>query len=110
MSNNLGMGELQAANAQRDLEWDPEGKITIEFRAAELAGEVGEACNLMKKLARERMGLRGSRANLDDLMDELADVVICASLSANHIGGNLSEAIRRKFNATSKKQGLNVFL
>lgn len=100
--------ELQEALAKRDLEWDPEGLLTLEFLATELAGECGEACNVVKKLVRERLGLRGSRATKQDLKDELEDVMICVGLLANAAGIKLNVA--DKFNASSKKLGLNVFL
>ena len=102
------ISDLQHALAKRDLEWDPEGKLTLEFRATELAGECGEACNIVKKLCRERLGLRGSRATVTDLKDELEDVIICVGLLANAAGIQLNVA--DKFNASSTKLGLNVFL
>ena len=55
---------LRAANAARQAEWDKDDRITLVFRANELAGEVGEACNIAKKLERERLGIRGSRATV----------------------------------------------
>lgn len=100
--------QIQEALAVRDLEWDPYNKLTLEFRGVELAGETGEACNVIKKLVRERLGLRGSRATVQDLKDELEDVIICAALAANAAGIKLN--IADKFNASSRKLGLNVFL
>jgi hypothetical protein len=71
-----------------------------------MAGEVGEACNVIKKLDRERMGIRGSRALPGQLAEELADVVICADLIALAEGIDLDQAVTDKFNATSEKVGL----
>lgn len=96
--------DLQHALARRDKQWDPEGKLTLEFRGVELAGEAGEACNVIKKLVRERLGLRGSRVTLQDLKDELEDVIICACLVANAEGIALNPA--DKFNSSSIKLGL----
>ncbi len=101
---------LRQANEQRQKEWDPTDAITLEYRGNELAGEVGEACNLIKKLARERLGLRGSRANFGELAEELADVVICIDLIAMMCQIDLSYAVERKFNATSAKYGLSVVI
>jgi NTP pyrophosphatase (non-canonical NTP hydrolase) len=101
---------LRAANEARQKEWDPENKITLAFRGIELAGETGEACNLIKKLERERLGLRGSRATMADLASELADVVICADLIAMHEGIDLVAAVQDKFNETSRKQGLKTMM
>jgi NTP pyrophosphatase (non-canonical NTP hydrolase) len=99
---------LRGANAARNREWDVDGKITLAFRGNELAGEVGEACNIIKKLERERIGLVGTRATAQQLAYELADVVICADLIAMDAGIDLDAAVREKFNATSKKVGLKT--
>lgn len=98
--------ELRRANIARQQEWDPDGKLTLEFRGNELAGECGEACNVIKKLARERLGIRGSRASYSHLAEELADVLMCADLIATQCGIDLDAAVRGKFNATSEKYGL----
>lgn len=97
---------LRAANLARQAEWDAGNQITAAYRGNELAGEVGEACNIIKKLERERMGIRGSRGSLGDLADELADVMICVDLIAMHYGINLEKAVRYKFNLTSEKNNL----
>lgn len=99
---------LRLANKSRQREWDAGNQITLAYRGNELAGEVGEACNVIKKLERERMGIRGSRATAEQLAEELADVVICADLIAMDAGIDLEEAVRRKFNATSEKVGLKT--
>ena len=101
---------LREANALREVEWDPERKLTALFHGNELAGEVGEACNVLKKLERERLGLRGTRATVEELADELADVVIVADLIALRFGIDLDQAVARKFNKTSEKYGLSVFM
>jgi NTP pyrophosphatase (non-canonical NTP hydrolase) len=99
---------LRSANIARQAEWDEGNQISLSFRGNELAGEVGEACNVIKKLDRERMGIKGSRDTVEHLAQELADVVICADLIASAAGINLDEAIRDKFNATSEKHGFKT--
>lgn len=101
---------LRSANIARQEEWDQDGQITAAYRGNELAGEVGEACNVIKKLERERLGILGSRATVEQLADELADVLICADLIAMHYGIDLEAAVARKFNATSEKVGLQTRL
>jgi NTP pyrophosphatase (non-canonical NTP hydrolase) len=101
---------LSEANAVRQREWDPEDRITLAYRGNELAGETGEACNVIKKLERERLGIRGSRATVAQLAEELADVVICAYLVAMHEGIDLDNAVADKFNDTSDKYGLKTRL
>lgn len=111
MSTNMTThSNLRAANIARQNEWDQDNQITAAYRGNELAGEVGEACNIIKKLERERLGIRGSRATTAELADELADVVICVDLIAMHYGIDLEAAIARKFNATSEKVGLSTRL
>jgi len=84
----MNMLELHKANFARQKEWDSsDAKTDLDFCSVELAGEVGEACNIIKKIERERLGMRGSRATLEDLADELGDVIICCDLMALHIGG-----------------------
>lgn len=97
---------LREANEARQEEWDTNGSITIAYRGNELAGEVGEACNIIKKLERERMGIRGSRSTKEALAEELADVIICADLIAMHEGIDLKKAVAVKFNKTSEANGL----
>jgi len=97
---------LRSANLARQAEWDTDGQITLSYRGNELAGEVGEACNLIKKLERERMGIAGSRASVEHLAEELADVIICADLIAMQLGIDLQAAVAAKFNKTSEKVGL----
>lgn len=98
--------KLRDANISRQREWDAGNQITLAYRGNELAGEVGEACNIIKKIERMRMGIRGSRATAEQLAEELADVVICADLIAMDAGIDLEEAVRTKFNATSEKNDL----
>lgn len=104
----MKLAELREANVTRQREWDPGNTITLEYRGNELAGETGEACNVIKKLARERLGLRGSRATPAQLAEELADIVICVDLIAMQLNIDLGEAVRVKFNATSKRYGLET--
>lgn len=99
---------LRQANEIRQREWDPLDAITLAYRGNELAGETGEACNVIKKLERERIGLRGSRATAEQLAEELADVIICVDLIAMQAGIDLAAAVQQKFNATSRKYNLST--
>lgn len=101
---------LAEANRRRQKEWDPDNQVTLAYRGNELAGEVGEACNIIKKLERERLGIKGSRATEEQAAEELADVIICTSLIANDLGIDLWAAVVKKFNATSAKVGLSTGL
>jgi NTP pyrophosphatase (non-canonical NTP hydrolase) len=101
---------LRDANRERHKEWFKDKEVSLLFRATELAGEVGELCNVIKKLERERLGVKGSKATLEQVADELADVVISADLLGMQFGINIGEAIERKFNATSTKYRLKTKL
>ncbi|HYE49982.1 MAG TPA: MazG-like family protein [Azospirillaceae bacterium] len=103
---DLTFAAFRDAAVERQKEWHLTSEPDLMFRAVELGGEVGECLNVVKKLERERLGAVGSRASLDDLADELGDVVICAMNLACKAGIDLGAAVRRKFNATSEKNGL----
>lgn len=78
-----------------------------------LAGEVGEACNFIKKLKRETddqnlypntLAHNGSPDELiENIGKELADVVIYADLLATRLGLKLGNEVVKKFNETSVK-------
>ena len=110
MSEIVTLRRLQHKNIERQKEWDPTNAITIEYRGNELAGEVGELCNLIKKRARERLGLRGSRANDEDIKKEIGDVAVCLTLIANQMGFDLEDCVRFAFNETSMKYNLRTTL
>jgi NTP pyrophosphatase (non-canonical NTP hydrolase) len=65
--------------------------------ACALAGEVGEACNLIKK---QRMGKAISKK---EIADELADVQTYLDLLANHLNIDLAAATISKFNEVSDR-------
>lgn len=107
----IGFDDLRSANITRDKEWNVGSeKLSLSWRGNELAGEVGELCNVLKKLERERIGIVGSRATPEQLAEELADVIICTDLIAMDMGLDLGSAVARKFNATSEKVGLQTRL
>ena len=106
----INFDSLRTANETRQAEWDKKRKITLSYRGNELAGETGEACNVIKKLERERMGMLGSQDSVAHLAEELADVVICVDLICLAEGIDLAAAVRAKFNKTSEKVGLKTRL
>lgn len=108
--NNM-LDKLREANLSRQDKWENAGdKLDLSYLGNALAGECGEACNIIKKLERERLGLRGSRAYVQDLAEELADIIIYLDLIAAKININLSEAVVQKFNKTSDKYSLGVYI
>lgn len=105
--DNLKFAELREANISR-LATTAKYKSCSSWTASDwsnaLAGEVGETCNLAKKM------LIGEKIPLKDIADELADVVIYADLLANKLGIELGSAVRAKFNRVSTRVSSNVFL
>ena len=78
-----------------------------------IAGEVGEACNLAKKLIRGDFGMPDTaeyQRALHALRKELADVVTYADIACFRTGGDLGEAVREKFNEVSARVGCEVKL
>lgn len=110
--NKKMLHHLRTANRSRQKEWDPENKITQLFKAVEVAGELGEALNLVKKISRQELDIKGNGKDdyKEALADELADVVIALDLLADSYGIQLDTAIVRKFNKTSEKHGFEVRL
>lgn len=72
-----------------------------------LAGEVGEAANLVKKVRRGDFTLDEAR---EKIADELADVVIYVDLLAKAARIDLASAVERKFNVVSRRVSADVFL
>lgn len=121
----LTFDRLREANTIRGAQWDgqPAHLADLSFRAMELGGEAGEACeamllmlaatgktqNVAKKLVRQLNGRVGGMQKEEArvaLADELADVVICADRVAEVLGIDMAPAIVAKFNKTSRKHGL----
>lgn len=105
---------LMVANYERAKLWNginTDGSPVYKgmlFCAVELGGEVGEILNVVKKLEREKLGMAGSRASLDDLKDEVGDGIICLFLLAAEAGFDPMQAAYQKFNKTSRKLGFPI--
>lgn len=109
-ATDLTFSQLRDANHARQKLWDGDDRFSVLYYSNALAGEVGELCNVVKKLEREKLGKIGSRAALSDLAKEIADVQIYLDLLAHEAGIDLAEATREKFNQTSIKYGFDVNL
>lgn len=108
------LGELRAANIARNALWDKEnmlvGVVGALFFSNELGGECGEAQNVIKKLVRRQIRMRGSTSSPEALAEELADVIIVCDLLANFYHIDLRSSIINKHNLTSDRVGLPRFL
>lgn len=74
------------------------------------AGEMGEACNVVKKLRRADSGLRGANDPTPETLramlgDEIADTILYLDLLAAYYGIDLWQAIASKFNRVSEREG-----
>lgn len=103
--SDLSFARLRAVNVRRceavfhDIDaWSP-----TDWACA-MAGEAGEACNLIKKLR------RGESIDHVAIGYELADVVIYADLLAARLGLDLGEMVRQKFNIVSGRVGSAIRL
>ncbi len=56
------------------------------------------------------MGIAGGEDTLELIGEELSDTIMSATAIANDLGIDLDEAIRRKFNKTSREKFIPVYL
>ena len=122
VSGPLTFAELTAANQKRMVSATgfnhPSGLWRPTDWTNAVAGEVGEACNLSKKLSRHDDGLRGDIKPEDKdrevmkqrLLKELADVITYANLAIAELGGNSDVVVRQAFNDKSIEIGSEVFI
>jgi NTP pyrophosphatase (non-canonical NTP hydrolase) len=111
MQGPLTFSEVSEVSLDRCLRWHPGGlnswSLSDWFTA--LAGEVGEAGNVIKKLNRVRDGIVGNRETPEDLRvalgKELADCYLYLDLLAQAAGVDLADAICKKFNEVSVRNG-----
>ncbi len=116
----LTFAQVSVVNRQRCERWHPgfpHGAPMTEsddWTGADwsnaMCGEAGEVANVVKKLRRAEVGLRGvldgDRADLlTKLADEIADVYCYLDLLATFYGIDVPAAIVTKFNAVSELQG-----
>lgn len=103
---------LEIANRQRAKEFSD----YIKFKSGDfiyysnaLAGEVGELCNLTKKLSRGDRQSHGIEI-FKCIDDEAADVLIQLDLFCQVAGVNIKDALVRKFNSKSLEINSKIFL
>ena len=107
--------EFRAANFRRSELWHGQKGESVLFWAVSLAGEVGEACNIIKKMVNKRAQRIGYK-DADYLKlkaalgEELADSFTYLFLLADQAGIDLEYDLVRKFNKVSRMRGLPVFL
>nr|MDO8113705.1 hypothetical protein [Candidatus Sigynarchaeota archaeon] len=82
------------------------GKNEPTYWGCALAGEVGEACNIIKKLVRDGMDARNKKGEryIDLLPAELADVFNYLELTARHFNIDLETEIIRKLDVIDRER------
>jgi len=100
--------DLIALRRGIDLDTVVVGCANAEQAIRMLSIKVGHACNSIKKLERESLGMKGSRSSDAELHDHLAAASSYAFLLAAYAGFSLDDAVAAKFNATSEKVGLKT--
>lgn len=104
-SDGLTFEQLRDANVRRcEQAFHPVNDWSLTDWATALAGEVGEACNLIKKRR------RGEEIPTEAIAEELADVVMYLDLLAARLGIDLEAAVRAKFNVVSDRRGSGIRL
>ena len=101
---------LQAINAARAVEWHAPQNApwTLGDWGNAMAGECGEACNVIKKIRRIECGLKppdNLEALREHLAEELADTLLYLLLVAEAADLDMQAAVRDKFNSVSGKEG-----
>jgi NTP pyrophosphatase (non-canonical NTP hydrolase) len=109
--NDLSIPSISATNYMRCRRWHKGGidSWSLSDWATALAGEVGELCNIIKKLNRVRDGLVGNKETPEELQaalgKEIADVYLYLDLVARRANVDLEDAIVSKFNEVSERNG-----
>lgn len=110
----LTFADLRAANIARQEYWGGSDNWTLADWSNALAGEVGEACNVVKKIRRPQLGTIGNSADTPayhkQLESEIGDVLIYLDLLAKAAGLDLAECAMRAFNEKSEKLAMPIRL
>lgn len=113
-SSQLTFDQLTVTNESRCRRWHPGFPTDDAWNGADwsnaMQGEAGEAGNVVKKLRRIEGAFQDARRYdreelVAKLAEECADTVIYLDLLATYYGINLPDAIRRKFNLVSEREG-----
>lgn len=108
---SLNLTTLRLANNTRAARWHGvDSTWTGADWSNAMAGEMGEAANVVKKIRRGEDGCPSERdpdrpTLIQQLGDEIADVLIYADLLAAYYGIDMGAAVKRKFNLVSEREG-----
>lgn len=109
----LTFDQFQKINSQRAQRWHPGFPNDASWSGSDwsnaMAGECGEACNIVKKLRRAEENLTGELDPLPGdlramLGEEIADTITYAFLLAEYYGIDVGKEVAAKFNKVSALQ------
>lgn len=118
-TNVLSFEQLRVANIERSYQFKnskgelvhpdgfKSGTWTIGDWMNAVTGELGEACNFIKKVRRGDMTMDEARSSIQK---EFADVITYLDIAAYICDIDLGEAVRSKFNEISDRVGATVKL
>jgi len=114
----LDLAALRPINVQRAIEgFNCYDNQPLTYWTTALAGEVGELCNMIKKMQRvEKGGLDGGSSytakdiTKEMLKEEIGGIAIYLDLLASQLDISLEEAIIDTFNSKSAKYGFQQFI
>lgn len=109
--SGLTFNELRTKSIERNKETydDALNTASLSYFGNALAGEVGETCNLIKKIDRAKLIDKFTDViPASEVGKELADIIIYADLIATKLGLSLGECVKQKFNEVSERLGSEV--
>lgn len=107
----MDMQHIAAISISRCNRWHKNGIMDWDLNkwAVALAGEVGEACNIIKKMNRVEDGIQRKPVTMQELQEklaeELADSFLYLQLLSLRANINLQDAVIKKFNKVSEEYG-----
>ena len=115
---NLDLKKFSELNINRAVEgFKTYHNVPITYWTTAISGELGELCNMIKKLERVRMGgIDGGSTKTAatitpaDLKEEIGGIFIYLDLLSSILGIDLQEAIIDTFNEKSTKYGFKQFV
>lgn len=110
----LTFKELREKNNERQLFWGGVDNWLLVDWSNAVAGEVGEAANVVKKLRRIDLGTTGNHKSPEELREqlklEIGDIGVYLDLFARAAGLTLEECVTAAFNSKSDELGFPVKL
>lgn len=112
--SKLTFEDLRQANIDRQEHWGGSDNWTLADWSNAVAGEVGEACNVVKKIRRVELGTIGNKESVEQyrgkLESEIGDALIYLDILARKAGSSLDACVLKAFNGKSEELNMPVRL